>query len=55
MICGALGCRDPAEKRIRHPKHGPSVVCDDHVNGREILEDRRKARRSTASLIVGNG
>ena len=39
MICGALGCRDDAAKRIRHPKHGLLVVCEDHVNGHEVVED----------------
>lgn len=29
LICGCLGCTNPAYARVRHPKHGALVVCSD--------------------------
>lgn len=29
LICGCLGCGNPAYARVRHPKHGSVIVCSD--------------------------
>jgi len=38
-VCGCLGCHEPAEKAIRHPKHGRRTVCEGHVDGHEVVDD----------------
>jgi len=35
--CGALGCTDPADVVIRHPKHGDLVVCDECTGGYVVI------------------
>ncbi|QLH75776.1 hypothetical protein HZS55_15985 [Halosimplex rubrum] len=37
--CGCLGCTDPAAKVIDHPEYGERVVCEDDVNGHEVVRD----------------
>lgn len=38
-ICGCLGCIESAEATIRHPRHGETVVCGDHADGHEVIDD----------------
>lgn len=36
-VCGCLGCHDPAQAVIDHPRHGERVVCDHHAKGHEVI------------------
>ena len=35
--CGCLGCTNPADVVIRHPKHGERTVCEGDINGHEVI------------------
>lgn len=35
--CGCLGCHEDADAVIDHPKHGERTVCEDHINGHEVV------------------
>lgn len=36
-ICGALGCTDPVDEVVRHPKRGEIYVCESHGAGYETV------------------
>jgi len=38
-LCGCFGCDAVAEYVIDHPKHGERVVCPDHAEGYEVVDD----------------
>lgn len=35
--CGCGGCSEEADAFIDHPKHGTRAVCEDHINGYEVI------------------
>ncbi|WP_226040869.1 hypothetical protein [Natrinema sp. DC36] len=35
--CGALGCTDPADVAIDHPKHGERIVCGGCTGGYPVI------------------
>jgi len=36
--CAVLGCHIDATAKVRHPDHGPRVVCSDHVLDYEAID-----------------
>lgn len=37
-FCACLGCTGVATAVIDHPKHGKRTVCDDCIDGHEVIE-----------------
>jgi|AntRauTorcE11898_2_1112593.scaffolds.fasta_scaffold89585_2 hypothetical protein len=38
-FCSCIDCTEPADAVIQHRDHGRRVVCEDHVNGHEVIDD----------------
>jgi len=38
-VCGALGCSNDADVVVYHQSHGKRVVCSEHVDDREVVDD----------------
>lgn len=36
--CGCTGCGEPADAVIDHSEYGRRTVCEDHVNGHEVVD-----------------
>ena len=37
--CGCIGCTNPADAVIDHSNYGERTVCEDHINGHEVVRD----------------
>lgn len=37
LICGALGCRDPADSVVRYKVNHQRTLCDDHAGDRPVI------------------